>query len=576
MISQISSSLESFKSFEFTKGLNIIVAERHETSSVKDTRNGTGKTSLIELIHYLLADRKQSGSDFYKPELREESFSISFRQSATEELRIEKWISEDREHVSVNGETTEKTSLRQRLSVLWFQLGSEISDEKYSPSFGALLSYYVRKERNGGFSSPTLNAAKQKGWDSQVSLSYLLGFDWRLPKRLQEKKDERSSADELYKMLKSGLLDKFGLDPQRMQARFDILENEISLQQEAVRNAEVIDDYRGHERTANELTRCIREFNEQNLADLDLIEDIEGSLEEVGSSERGDIETLYNEVGVFFPEQVYHRFEQVQLFHQAIAKNRKSHLLSEQKQAKRRLANRKSKISELQSELKGHLQILKSGIAIERYAALQSELTRLEQEQAELAVQIPRIRDVNEERSILRDEIKDLIDLIELDVLERSDARTQATRLFAEISRQLYDEPGELSISKSRGVAGLEIGTNIRGKKSGGKSHMQIFCFDLMLAIITKENGKFPGFLVHDSHIFDGVDGRQIGLALQVASEKCEQYGIQYIVAMNSDDLEKIRAEERASQEAIFDPAPYINSTRLSDNERGGLFGIRF
>jgi|GEM_PF-4883436 len=37
-----------------------------------------------------------------------------------------------------------------------------------------------------------------------------------------------------------------------------------------------------------------------------------------------------------------------------------------------------------------------------------------------------------------------------------------------------------------------------------------------------KQQDKFPGFLVHDSHIFDGVDGRQIGLALRFAQEKCE------------------------------------------------------
>jgi uncharacterized protein YydD (DUF2326 family) len=72
------------------------------------------------------------------------------------------------------------------------------------------------------------------------------------------------------------------------------------------------------------------------------------------------------------------------------------------------------------------------------------------------------------------------------------------------------------------------------------------------------------------------VDGRQIGLALSLAKTKCDKLGIQYVVAMNSDDLQKIKNEEEVSGEAIFDPSNFIMDTRLSDEPNGGLFGIRF
>ena len=39
--------------------------------------------------------------------------------------------------------------------------------------------------------------------------------------------------------------------------------------------------------------------------------------------------------------------------------------------------------------------------------------------------------------------------------------------------------------------------------------------------------------------------------------------------------LEKIKAEETVSGRPIFDPTPFINPTRLSDTEAGGLFGSR-
>ena len=105
---------------------------------------------------------------------------------------------------------------------------------------------------------------------------------------------------------------------------------------------------------------------------------------------------------------------------------------------------------------------------------------------------------------------------------------------------------------------------------------MQVFCFDWLLVEAAKKSDCFPGFLIHDSHIFDGVDGRQIGLALKLAQSKCDQLGVQYIVAMNSDDLQKIKNEEDVSGEEIFDPSNYIMTTRLSDEPSGGLFGFRF
>jgi uncharacterized protein YydD (DUF2326 family) len=92
----------------------------------------------------------------------------------------------------------------------------------------------------------------------------------------------------------------------------------------------------------------------------------------------------------------------------------------------------------------------------------------------------------------------------------------------------------------------------------------------MMLMQLCTKRGLGPGFLVHDSHLFDGVDGRQVAKALEVGARTAEQLGFQYIVTMNSDDAFK-------ETNANFDLNPYILPTRLTDaTEDGGLFGIRF
>ncbi len=43
---------------------------------------------------------------------------------------------------------------------------------------------------------------------------------------------------------------------------------------------------------------------------------------------------------------------------------------------------------------------------------------------------------------------------------------------------------------------------------------MQIFSFDMMLIVLCQKRGIGPGYLIHDSHLFDGMDTRQIAKAL--------------------------------------------------------------
>ena len=317
-------------------------------------------------------------------------------------------------------------------------------------------------------------------------------------------------------------------------------------------------------------------MNEANLEDLDLVENIDLALSEVRDASVTDLTTMYQQVQIFFSDQVKKRFNEVEAFHRQVARNREAHLKRERKNAIERLSIRKKDINELQLNLQNKLALLRSGIAIERLTLLQSDLNRLEAEHADLRLQLPIFINFEDDRKRLRGEINDLIDLIGQDILEREGPRKAAVQAFAETSQFLYDEPGRLVIGKSSGVAGLTIDIDIVGKKSGGKNHMQVFCFDWLLVEAAIKNDRFPGFLIHDSHIFDGVDGRQIGLALSLAKKKCDELGIQYVVAVNSDDLQKIKHEEDVTGQPIFDPSDFIMDTRLSDEPHGGLFGIRF
>jgi uncharacterized protein YydD (DUF2326 family) len=152
----------------------------------------------------------------------------------------------------------------------------------------------------------------------------------------------------------------------------------------------------------------------------------------------------------------------------------------------------------------------------------------------------------------------------------REKALDEAILIIADAIAELYDDrAGRFVVEATEN--GPEFRISIEGDRGGGIANMEIFCFDLaLLQIVTKRFGG-PGFLIHDSHLFDGVDERQIAGALRLGKRTSERLQQQYIVTMNSDIFDRLPADESMDLRAA------VLDTRLSDKtEDGGLFGFRF
>lgn len=129
---------------------------------------------------------------------------------------------------------------------------------------------------------------------------------------------------------------------------------------------------------------------------------------------------------------------------------------------------------------------------------------------------------------------------------------------------------GKRSLTITPTTNGPVFEIEIQGSKSRGVSNMQIFCFDMMLTLLSLRRGRSPGFLVHDSHLFDGVEERQIGKALALGAALAEKHGFQHIVSLNTDDIPQ-------EVPVGFNVEDYALDVRLLDSTTdGGLFGFRF
>ena len=80
MILTIESSLPSFKTVKFHEGLNVLLSDKNQTSTDKKTRNSAGKTSLVEIIHFLLGADCDKASLLREKELIQHTFKGRFRE----------------------------------------------------------------------------------------------------------------------------------------------------------------------------------------------------------------------------------------------------------------------------------------------------------------------------------------------------------------------------------------------------------------------------------------------------------------------------------------------------------------
>ena len=99
---------------------------------------------------------------------------------------------------------------------------------------------------------------------------------------------------------------------------------------------------------------------------------------------------------------------------------------------------------------------------------------------------------------------------------------------------------------------------------------MVVFCYDLMLARTWAALPAAPGFLIHDSTLFDGADERQFTQALYLASLTSQTENFQYLCCLNSDRIPTSGFPDS------FDWRQFVKLTLRDGAPDGGLFGFRF
>ena len=581
MIRAVRCDQESFKEVTFKKGFNVVLAQRTEESTEKDSRNGTGKTSLIEIIHFCLGSTIKPGNTLRAKELEDWTFILELTLRGKEYTVYRNTL--NRSHIKIKGDFSNWPikplyndkedafimKVRDWTSVLGYMMFDlPITDKKYTPTFRSLISYFIRRGVNA-FQSPFKHFPQQKEWDIQVNNTYLLGLNWEYAAEFQILKDRENTLEILKEAAEQGILTGFIGSLGELEAERVRLEEKTNESERQLAAFKVHPQYYDIEEEANRLTREIHEITNKYTLNRQILHEYENSVAEEEDVPIERVEQIYNEAGLTFSDRVTETLSTVMDFHNKVIENRKNYLQSEIARLLKEIEEQKFKIRSLSNKRSRLFTILRTHGALEEYSELQNRVTDLKQQLEEIKNRVENLKKFEEGKSSLDIERQSLLQKARRDFEERKTQRGRAISLFDRNSERLYSEPGILSLNIAKN--GYKFNVDIKRARSQGIGYMKVFCYDLMLIQLRAHYQDMPGFLIHDSTIYDGVDERQIAASMELAADEAEKTGFQYICAINSDCV-----PYRDFSDNFKDKFDNYTRIELTDKEDGCLFGIRF
>ncbi len=579
MIHELSSTDTRFKTLTFGHGLNILVADQHERATDADTRNGVGKSSFVLLLHFLLGGNAGRDSIFKSETLAESVFTLDFdlgptRRSVSRSVAppraflVSRDPSEPSDQLFEDGPQTDRLKLTEWRGLLRKELFGLTGPD--GPSVRSLLPYFARRVEAGGFDNPFKHSHQQLTANYQIAISFLLDLDWHIAESWDDVRKREKAVRTLATALQEGDLGSFATGSvAKLRTMVTLAEKRVTTLRRNIDSFRVVDAFTELEREANDLTTTIRQLADDNAIDMALIDQLQLTYKKEVPPDADALTVMYEAAGVQLGDLVRRRFREVAEFHESVIRNRAHYLQDEVSRAKQRISARNAKQQGLDSRRADLFRVLRSGGAL-------SELTGLQEEFATAQAQLEKLRnsyqladEIDSGKAGVKRARQSLLVQLQGDQRERYSQLRDLIGTFETFSSRLYEErEGSLEIGSSENGPTFKIASS--AGKSKGISNMQVFCFDLLVSQLCAVRRIGPRFLVHDSHIFDGVDERQIGRGLALAHEVATQSGFQYIVTMNSDDIPATLPDGFS----IYD---HVTSVRLTDTvPEGGLFGFRF
>jgi uncharacterized protein YydD (DUF2326 family) len=578
MIHSVSANNPGFRSVTFRPGFNLVLAERSTASSERDSTNALGKSALVDLIHFALGSEPKPRDEELPriPALAGWEFRYEIEVARTL-LEVRRTVDEPGE-VLVDGSPASwggKSRGDGRVFKVrdWTTLlGREVfglTGAPAEPSFRQLIRFFVRYRDNDFLDA--FGFLEGSVWQARIAAAWLLGLNERIPAEMERLASEQKVVKVLKRHAAKDVLVRLGGDRAKLEAESERLTSEIARLEAGLHQYQVHEQYADLERKANGLTKRLSQIADENLADDYLVASYHEAMRDVAAdTSPSEIAALYREAGIWLPERVSVRLDEVRLFHAQLVANRRAFLTAEVERLQAAIAARREQAASLDLERAELMKILSSHRALEHFAKLDQHLARCRAQLAEVRQRLETLAQFEQTNATIKSRTAQIVLQAQREHEERSAVRSRAQRLFSELVHEMFHEEGLLIIDDSQPA--YEFKPDIPSIGSGGVSQLATACVDLTLARLHAERGGGPRLLVHDSRLFHGMDPRQRGATLARAFTESENLGYRYIALLNESEF----AACAHVMPATFNEKEHVR-LRLHDHDpSGSLFGFRF
>lgn len=564
MIKKIySRTLKTFKTIEFSEGFNFLVSESVNGKS----NNGTGKTSLIQIINFCFGSSTEKISTY--EDLNKEEFSVdlvienkTITLSRTPQ-NVTKIKIIDKENLLGDGvlEDEPKTIdwVKNKLNKLIFGIENE------EVSFRNLISPFMKR---GAFAFNNIykTHAMETNIVTQLKNSFLMNIPIEPIIELKALIEERESFLKLKEIKETDIIWKKEKQ-NTLKSKIRNLDKEIKENEEKLKKFELTLNEKENMNDIHKINAELSNLIKEKYIYQNYIESNKKIINNESLLGIEQIREILEESKFFVTNGEMKTLEEIQKYHIKLNKDRNERVKSLIESDQNKVKEIESKIDDINLKKINILKEFDKKGYLDEYYSTNEIITNLKIEKSDLEKQLDVYIALNQIDTSCKEKVKSIIKKLEKN--DNCNNFKIINNKFKEYIRKIFDEDAKLIMEcKNTGnyaTRGYNYDWEIPRKLSSGYLKGCIAVYDLVLADFNSD--RFPIFLIHDSVVFESTDKQYVAKFLNLTNEIIGNNRFQYICCVNDDQIVKNELNKAVLKK-------YEEAQRISQKDT--LFGINF
>ena len=564
MIKKIySRTLKTFKTIEFSEGFNFLVSESVNGKS----NNGTGKTSLIQIINFCFGSSTEKISTY--EDLNKEEFSVdlvienkTITLSRTPQ-NVTKIKIIDKENLLGDGvlEDEPKTIdwVKNKLNKLIFGIENE------EVSFRNLISPFMKR---GAFAFNNIykTHAMETNIVTQLKNSFLMNIPIEPIIELKALIEERESFLKLKEIKETDIIWKKEKQ-NTLKSKIRNLDKEIKENEEKLKKFELTLNEKENINDIHKINAELSNLIKEKYIYQNYIESNKKIINNESLLGIEQIREILEESKFFVTNGEMKTLEEIQKYHIKLNKDRNERVKSLIESDQNKVKEIESKIDDINLKKINILKEFDKKGYLDEYYSTNEIITNLKIEKSDLEKQLDVYIALAQIDNSLKEKVRSIIKKLEKN--DNCNNFKIINNKFKEYIRKIFDEDAKLIMEcKNTGnyaTRGYNYDWEIPRKLSSGYLKGCIAVYDLVLADFNSD--RFPIFLIHDSVVFESTDKQYVAKFLNLTNEIIGNNRFQYICCVNDDQIVKNELNKAVLKK-------YEEAQRISQEDT--LFGINF